>query len=83
MAATVRVRTVSDVVGDVSKDGTVIHTNVRIQKDTAGRVAVWVDGTGQPPTVYAPGEVTYTVTRRPCSCKGDVPKLRLATMWPA
>lgn len=83
MTATVRVRTVSDVVGDVTKDGETIHTGVRVQKDTAGRVAVWVNGTSLPPVVYPPDEVTYTVTRRPCSCKGDIARLRLAMMWPA
>jgi len=83
MTATVRVRTVSDVVGDITKDGQIIHTGVRIQKDSAGRVAVWVNGTSAPPVVYAPDEVSYTVTRRPCSCKGDIPRLRLAMMWPA
>lgn len=74
-------RVIRDGVGDITKDGTIVHTNVRYQVDDTGRVAVWSNVRGEPAFVYAPGEVEYKLTRKPCSCKGDASKMGLTRLW--
>lgn len=73
-------RPAADLVGNILRDGTIIHENVRALTDDAGRVAVFV-GRKPPANVYASGEVTYSVSRKPCSCKGDAPKMILWRLW--
>lgn len=75
-------RVVREAVGDVLRDGTMVHSGVRIQQDDQGRVAVFsMAGRHAPIAVYAAGEVTYTITRKPCACKGDPPRTVLARLW--
>jgi hypothetical protein len=76
------VRIVRDAFGDVSRDGTTIHTGVRILQDDKKRVAVF-RGKAEPVNVYEPDEVTFTVSRKPCACKGDPPKMTLMRLWDA
>lgn len=75
-------RVIRDVVGNVTKDGTTLHTNVRVLVDDKQRVAVFTS-TSAPPTVYEAGTVEYTRTRTPCSCKGDPHKQVLGRLWAA
>ena len=76
-------RVIRDAVGDVTKDGSVLHSNVRFQMDDRKRVAVFPSAktVSAPETVYATGEVETTVKRKPCSCKGDASRMRLTQAW--
>lgn len=77
-------RVIRDAVGDVrASDNSLLHENVRYQMDDQKRVAVFGASktVAAPAFVYAAGEVTVTVKRKPCSCKGDASKLRLTQAW--
>lgn len=76
-------RVIRDAVGNITQDGQVLHTNVRYQVDDQRRVAVWADSRTKaaPVVVYEPNTVETTVTRKPCSCKGDQPRMTLMRMW--
>lgn len=74
-------RVVKDIVGDVSNHlGQQLYTNTRMLVDDQGRVAVFTSRAA-PTVVYGKDDVTYTISRRPCSCKGDVPKASLQRLW--
>lgn len=73
-------RIVKDIVGDVQAGGNTIHHNVRVLQDDKKRVAVF-NGRGAPVNVYGPDEVTFTITRRPCACKGDPGRITMMRLW--
>lgn len=74
-------RVIRDGVGDITRDGETLHANVRYQADDQGRVAVWTSRQGAPAFVYEPHSVLYELKRKPCSCKGDTPKMTLTRAW--
>lgn len=76
-------RVVKDVVADVYRDGALIHSKARVQKDDTGRVAVWLaNAPTAPDHVYLPSdEITWQNPRTPCSCKRDIPKVTLMRAW--
>lgn len=79
-----RLSKVRDGFGDISKDGVALHNSVRFLVDTEGERLAVFPNTKQPPSVvYALDEVTYTMLRKPCSCKGDAPKMSVYRLWDA
>lgn len=74
-------RVIRDGVGTITQGDTTLHTNVRFQVDDKHRVAVFGNTKAAPTHVYTEGEVLYTVTRKPCACKGDVSKMTLTRLW--
>lgn len=75
-------RIIKDVLGDVSKDGAVIHRGVRIMLTGDGRVGV-VDGKGTkaPEAVYAASEVTYTTKGACTPCQGYPSRTAMVRAW--
>ena len=76
-------RVIRDAVGDVTRDGTVLHSNVRFQMDDKKRIAVFpsAKSVAPPSHVYEPNDVDGVVKRKPCSCKGDASRMRLTQAW--
>lgn len=75
-------RPVKYVVGDVSKDGTVIHANVSIMTNDQGRLAVFSGKAKNPPiATYSLDEVTYRITGNCSACKGYPPKTTMWRIW--
>lgn len=74
-------RVIRDGVGNITQGDTTLHTNVRFQVDDKHRVAVFPNTKAAPTVVYSEGEVLWTITRKPCSCKGDVSKMTLTRLW--
>jgi hypothetical protein len=75
------VRVIRDGVGNITQGDTTLHTNVRFLVDDKHRVAVFTNTKAAPSHVYAEGEVLFTVTRKPCACKGDTAKMTLTRAW--
>lgn len=73
-------RVIKEGYGTVTKDGTVVHSNVRFLVDDQRRVAVFM-GKAAPVAVYADGEAEYQSLRKPCACKGDPPRMTLQRLW--
>lgn len=73
-------RVIRDGVGNITQGDTTLHTNVRFQVDDTHRVAVFT-GRSEPAHVYSEGQVDWKVTRKPCACKGDDPKMVLQRLW--
>lgn len=73
-------RVIRDCVGTITQNGATLHTNVRFLVDDTHRVAVFPTRAA-PSVVYGEGEVLWTMTRKPCSCKGDAPKMALQREW--
>lgn len=77
-----RVRVIKDGLGNVYKDGTKIHTKVRIMQDDTGRVAVFADKTRNPPVaVYGAGEVTTDRSGGCTTCQGWPPRQVMQKVW--
>lgn len=75
-------RVIRDGVGNITQGDQTLHSNVRFQVDDEHRVAVFAGQTRTAPThVYTEGEVLWSVTRKPCACKGDAPKMALQRLW--
>lgn len=74
-------RVVRDGYGNVANAaGEPIYTNVRFLTDDKKRVAVFT-GKAAPVAVFAADDVTLTVTRKPCACKGDPPRMTFQRLW--
>ena len=73
-------RVIRDAVGTITQGSETLHTNVRFMVDDTHRVAVF-PSRAAPSVVYTEGEVLYSVTRKPCACKGDAPKMALQREW--
>lgn len=73
-------RVIRDAVGTITQGSETLHTNVRFQVDDTHRVAVF-QGRHEPTVVYQEGEVLWSVSRKPCACKGDEPKMALQRLW--
>lgn len=75
-------RVIRDGLGNVYKDGTRIHTKVRVMQDDTGRVAVFADKTRNPPiAVYEAGEVTHDKSGGCTTCQGWPPRQVMAKVW--
>ena len=75
-------RIIRDVVADVTKDGQVIHSGVRVMLDDQRRLAVFEGKSKNPPVaVYADGEVQFTVTGSCSACKGYPPRMSMVRIW--
>lgn len=70
-----------------SKDGTRLHTQVRVQRDDQSRLAVFTNPNSGPTVVYSLAEVTAT----PCGgggcshpvCRGKANRQKLTRLWEA
>lgn len=77
-------RVIKDWIGNIDRDGTRLHTGVRIQVSDQHQVAVWVNKRiTAPDAVYTDTDVEVTRTGQPCSCKGDPSRTRLTQAWAA
>lgn len=72
-------RVIRDTIGNVTVDGVTVHTNARILFDDQHRLAVFTGKTLE--AVYVDSEVSYTIIRKPCACKGDAPRMTFQRVW--
>lgn len=75
-------RIVKDGLGNVYRDGQVIHTQVRIMVDETKRVAVFDGKSRKPPiAVYAGDEVTFDRSGGCATCHGWPHQSAMKTQW--
>lgn len=79
-------RVIGDQFADIDdKNGQRLHTKVRILRDDAGRVAVFLSPTSGPTHVYSLDD-DVVVTRRSANCShpvchGKASRMKLARLW--
>lgn len=66
------------------KDGTRLHTKVRILRDDQNRVGVFLSPSAGPQHIYSLDDVTVSRVAANCShpvCHGKATRMKLARLW--
>jgi hypothetical protein len=78
-------RVIGDQFADIdTKTGERLHTKVRVLRDDAGRVAVFLSPSVGPAEVYNLDDVVVTRRSANCShpvCHGKATRMKLARLW--